>query len=358
MGSREPEQRLEPSDYRDHRSLALSGLNLWENHGWMVWDRPPGEDVLLWLSPYRIVGRQPIGPFAQEDVSLSQTVLLRSQIQDAARTTMHDTPFLAVGYDLGDAMPADALEIGVTADAATWRIGRRTFTAAPPRWRITGEHAGVEVDLTLEAMGPPFWLADPGVPVEVSGERWFLQCARARGQIRHQGVTTAIDGYASHERHVHCGTSYDPPRLLSASGATWHSGSADGLQVIVMSRPSIGLAWARVVSNDRTAEFRSPDANCQITETSHWVDPLSRLSVPSAWEASFEGSAGRLEVRAQAFARAYYLWPNFRWGTTVLYWWLADAEVTYELDEGWRGTSRLQYIVHDNRLLYRQHRDD
>ena len=47
-----------PSDYRDHRSLALSGLNLWENHGWMIWDRIGGEELLLWLSPYRLVGRQ------------------------------------------------------------------------------------------------------------------------------------------------------------------------------------------------------------------------------------------------------------------------------------------------------------
>jgi hypothetical protein len=271
---------------------------------------------------------------------------------------MHDTPFLAVGYDLGDHMPGEALDVAVTSKDAVWRIGSRTFTARPPRWRVEGEHEGVTVDLTFDAMGPPFWLTDPSATVESSEERWFLQCARARGSIKHRGVTTQIDGYASHERHVHCGSRYDPPRLLSAGGVTWHSGGGDGLQIIAMSRPSLGAAWARLVSDDWVAEFRAPDSECRITEEDFWVDPVSRLRVPCEWGATFEGPAGRMDVHARAFARAYYLWPNFQYGTTVLYWWLADAEVTYDLVGGPRGRVDLQYIVHDNRLLYRKHIDD
>jgi hypothetical protein len=349
---------VQPSDYRDHRPLTARGLNLWENHGWMIWDRPGGEDILLWLSPYRLVGRQPGGPFAVDDVALSQTLLLRGRFEGEARRRLADTPFLAVGYDLGDHLPGDALSIAVDDERATWQIADRVFTAAPPRWTIRGEHAGVDVDLELTAMGPPFWLADPATPVEDSEERWFTQCARARGTVRHNGTTFHIDGYASHERHVHCGTRYDPPKLLAASGVTWHSGSGDGIQVIALSRPSLGRAWARLVFDDAVAEFRAPEATCRISEVETWVDPASRLAVPSAWHASFSGPAGSLEIEARAYARAYYLWPHFSHGATVLYWWLADAQVGYELADGRRGRETFRYVVHDNRLLYRRHVDD
>jgi hypothetical protein len=351
-------QPARPSDYRDHRPLALSGLNLWENHGWMVWDRVGGEDLLLWLSPYRLVGRQVGSPFTTEDNALSQTLVLRAAYEGAERAMMHDTPFLGVGYDPGDFLPADALQVEVTSERATWRVGKREFTAAPPRWSVRGEHAGVEVDLEMTAMGPPLWLADPRRTVEESQERWLTQCARARGRVKHRGQLLEIDGYASHERHVHCGTRYDPPRLLSAKGVTWHSGSGDGVQVITLSRPSLRLAWSRLVFDQDQVEFSAPDHECRIEETDFWVDPQSRLQVPCAWRSSFRGPSGSLEVEARAFARAYYLWPNFKRGVTVCYWWLADARVRYELADGRAGDERFQYVVHDNRLLYRQHVDD
>jgi hypothetical protein len=350
---------VQPSDYSDHRALALGGqLNLWENHGWMVWDRVEGEDVLLWLSPYRLVGAQPNGPFAVDDVALSQTLVLRAAYTGAQRLTMHDTAFLEVGYELGDHLPGDALQIEVEPERATWRVGERVFQAAPPRWRVSGEHAGVSVDLQMQAMGPALWLTQPDRSVEQIEERWLVQCARARGQVTHRGRTLDIDGYACHERHVHCGTRYDPPHLLSARGVTWHSGSGDGAQVLILSRPSLELVWARLVFDHEQIEFSAPTHACQLEETDVWLDPQSRLHVPSAWRSVFSGPSGELRVEARAFARAYYLWPNFTRGCTILYWWLADADVQYTLADGRSASATFQYIVHDNRLLYRQHVDD
>ena len=347
------------SDYMDHRPLAIDrDINLWENHGWMVWDRVDEEDVLLWLSPYRLVGGQPDGPFAVQDVALSQTLVLRAAHAGGERRIMHDNPFLEVGYELGDHQPGNALSIDLEPDRATWRIGQRSFEAQPPRWRIVGEHAGVDVDLEMQAMGPALWLTPPERSVEQIEERWLVQCARARGEVRHRGRTLRIDGYACHERHVHCGTRYDPPRLLSARGVTWHSGSSEGVQVLILSRPSLGLVWARLVFENAEVEFSAPSHTCKLEETDFWLDPQSRLQVPCAWESTFTGPSGQLHVSARAFARAYYLWPNFKRGCTILYWWLADAEVSYTLADGRSASATFQYIVHDNRLLYRQHLDD
>jgi hypothetical protein len=343
--------KVTAADYKDHRALALAGLNLWENHGWMVWDRVGDEDLLLWLSPYRIMGRHPDTPFAVDDIALSQTMVLRS----ARRSEMHDGPFLAVGYDFGDYLPGDSLNVCVDDKRATWRIGGRSFIAQPPVWRIQGSHAGVDVDLTLEAAGPPLWLTDPAKSIEEIQERWFLVCARARGHITHKWQVLEIDGYANQERHVHCGTRYDPVRLLSSRGITFHCLAVEGRHVIICSRPSLGLAWARLILGDHFVDFQ----NCRVVEAEFWVDPQSRIQIPSAWHIACEGPAGSLEITAHGFSRAYYLWPYFKSGCTVLYWWLGEAKLRYELASGEKGCfPDVQYVVHDNRLLYRQHRDD
>lgn len=350
---------VKTSDYKDHRPLALTGLNLWENHGWMVWDKDKDQDLLLWLSPYRIVGAHPNTPFAAHDVALSQTMFLRSRYEGDERCQMHVDPFVCVGYDLGDHLQGGALQIEVDDDKAVWVIGERNFVAAPPIWRVFGQHADVDVDLTFQLAGPAIWLTDPAKSVEEIQERWFLLFARAQGQVTHGNERLTIDGYAAQERHVHCGTKYDPIRLLSSRGITFHCAASKDVQVIVCSRPSRQLAWAHLIFPHRVVDFNAPEHRCVIREVDFWVDPQSRVQVPWSWHSTFEGSSGFLELRGHAFSRSFYLWPNFKFGCTILYWWLGDVEMNYELASGEKGRlPNLQYVVHDNRLLYRQHRDD
>ena len=350
---------IQASDYRDHRSLALAKTNLWENNGWMVWDRIDGEDILLWVSPYRLIGHGPNSVYALSDVALSQTLLIRGRYDGASRSQMHDNAFLCVGYDLGDHLDGDELRISLGDDAATWRVGSRTFTSAPPEWTIRGDHAGLNVDLRISAMGPPFWFTNPADETEISQERWFLACARVQGQLTHLGDTLSINGYGSHERHIHCGPRYDPVKTLSARGITWHSGSANDLQIIMLSRPSRGIAWCRIVTERELVDFSAPAHSCEIIETDFWIDPQSRMQIPCAWRSTFIGPSGTLELHARAFARAYYLWPHFKHGCTILYWWMADASIEWKRANGERlCVHGLQYVVHDNRLLYRQHVND
>lgn len=347
------------ADYRDHRALALSGLNLWENNGWMIWDAKGDRQLLAWFSPYRLIGHAPESIYAVDDVSLSQSLLLAGDYDAERRQKMANDPFLNIGYDFGDHMPGSAIETTVSGEKAIWRVGRREFGAAPPHWWIKGEHAGVAVDIELEAMAPAAWLTDRALSVEATEERWHLVCARARGTIAHGGQTYEIDGYGCHERHVHCGTRYNPIKTLSSRGLTWHSCGKDETQVLLFSRPSLGLFWGKVVLDGEVHNFDAPSHSCRIDETDFWVDPESRMHVPRAWDSRFEGPSGVMEVTAHAFTRAYYLWPNYKLGTTILYWWIGEANVRCKLKDGREFTwESVQYIVHDNRLLYRQHRGD
>lgn len=350
---------ITPANYRDHRSLARQMGNLWENNGWMIWDRAGGEDILLWASPYRLLGGQPDGPYALDDVALSQTLLVRVPTPRPGQGAMYDNPFLCVGYDLGDHLPPTAIKIDVDAEHALWQVCERQVIARPPHWSLHGEHAGVGLDIALEAMGPGFFFTDPTARVEDTEEQWFVACARAKGHIEVQGQRIPISGYASHERHVHCGVRYNPVKTLSARGVTWHGGGGGDTQVIFLSRPSLGLAWCRVVHGEQVLDFSAPDHRYAIDETAFWVDPQSRLQVPCAWHSVFEGPSGKLVVDARAHARAYYLWPHYKHGCTVLYWWLAEASLQIRGRDGFRqDIEGMQYIVHDNRLLYRQHRHD
>lgn len=347
------------ADYRDHRPLALSGLNLWENNGWMIWARAGSEELLGWFSPYRLVGRATGSLYSVDDVSLSQTLILKGAFDGARRGRMEDNPYLCVGFDLGDHLPGDALEASVVDGVSTWRTGSRRFTADPPRWRIEGTHAGVSFDLTLDAMAPAFWFTDPSKTVEEIEERWHLVCARAYGTISMGDRAYNIDGFGCHERHVHCGTRYNPIQTLSSRGVTWHSCGSGNSQVLLFSRPSLGIFWGKVVLDGIVHEFDSPTHKCEIAESDFWVDPASRLQIPCAWESRFKGPTGTLTVSARAFSRAYYLWPNYKHGCTILYWWIGEADIRCQLNNGQEfAWSKVQYIVHDNRLLYRQHRDD
>lgn len=338
-------------DYRDHRDLALATGDLWENNGWMVWSSTPDEHVLLWASPYRLISR-PDGPFGVRDVALSQTLLLTAP-RDATELT--DTPFIEQGWSLADALEPERLAVENDGGSAVWAVGDRRFVADPPEWAVRGAHAGVDLDVELTAMAPAFWFTDPAVSVEESQERWFVQCASARGTIVSGGRTIEVDGQGCHERHVHCGRRYDPARLLSARGVTWHSGGRGDVQILVFTRPSLGRNWSRLILADGVVDL-AEGHECRVEETAMWVDPRSRLSVPSAWTVEIEGPSGSVTVSARALARAYYLWPQLAHGATVLYWWLGEADIGYSLADGRSGTlERVPYVVHDNRVLYRDH---
>lgn len=146
----------------------------------MVRGRSETEHVLLWVSPYRLVSRMN-GPFAVRDVALSQTLLLRAPVRGERQLV--DTPFHQRGWSLADSLDPASLEVTVGRDSATWQIGAGQFAATLPTWSVRGAHENVDLDLELEALSPAFWFTDEEGTVEELGERWFVQCASARGRF-------------------------------------------------------------------------------------------------------------------------------------------------------------------------------
>src|SRR5262249_10233574 len=233
-------------EYRDHHALVPAGKNLWENNGWFVMgtasDGHVAEtDVVLWVSPYRVVG-SPGGPFSVADVVVDQTLLIAADYPPSERDRMHDNPFTSVGWDPGDFLPPSALQVTEGADRSTWRVGERAYVAAPPAWWIRGGHAGVDLDLRCDALAPAFWFTDPSADLLVTEDRWIYVQARVAGSVSFAGRRLAVRAFGSHERHTRIGTRYDPIALYAGAGVYWHNVCAEEFQVMAVARPSLGIA--------------------------------------------------------------------------------------------------------------------
>jgi hypothetical protein len=350
-----PGFNLPLAEYRDHHDLVPPDRDLWENNGWFVIGTTegsggPATDVVLWVSPYRVMGR-PGGPFTVRDAVVHQTLLIAAEYPPAERDRMHDNPFVSVGWDPGDFLEPGALRVDEAPDAVTWRLGGRAYVAAPPRWRLHGEHAGVDLDLRCEALAPAFWFTDPADDLLTTEDRWVYVQARAAGTVRVGDRTLSIVGQGSHERHTRLGTRYDPLALYAGAGVYWHNVCADELQVMAVARPSLGVAYGKVLLDDRVLDFRGPGA-VRIDELAHWPDPRSGYYLPYRWRVRMHSPEGTLEAEATAFARAYYVWHHLTRGCTLLYFWTARCDAELRLADGRRvRVARAQYGVHSNRTF-------
>ncbi|HEY3079567.1 MAG TPA: hypothetical protein VGM69_06640 [Chloroflexota bacterium] len=343
------------AEYRDHHRLVRPDKDLWENNGWFVMgttgDRGgPETDVVLWVSPYLVMGR-PGGPFTVRDVVVHQTLLIAADYPPAERDLMHDNPFVSVGWDPGDFLEPDALRVEEEPDAVTWRLGAREYVAAPPVWLIRGEHAGVGLDLRCDALAPAFWFTDPAADLLTTEDRWIYVQARATGTVRVGDRTLRIRGHGSHERHTRLGTRYDPLELYAGAGVYWHNVCAEEYQMMAVARPSLGIAYGKVILADRVLSFEGPAA-VRIDELARWPDPRSGYYLPYRWRVRMQSPDATLEAEATAFARAYYVWHHLTRGCTLLYFWTARCNAELRLADGRRvRVDDAQYGVHSNRTF-------
>jgi hypothetical protein len=335
-------------EYLDHRGRVGPDQLLWENNGWSVRGTAGGRQFLLWTSPYFLKG-YPGGAFRLGTASLNQTLLVFAH--DVGAPLHAPNRFRSVGWE-----PEEfggwrdwLVERGPT--AVTWTDQRRTFVTHREGWRVSGAHAGVELDLELQPMRDAMWLTPPEETLGARQDRWWIANARATGTMVVDRMVLPVEGHALHERHIHLGTDYNPVRLLRGGGVTWQSGAAPGLSYSLLARPSLGRYWALVEIDGEVLEVRDRD-RIRVDATDHWVDPDTGLHLPRAWEVCIDTPRGRLEVRTTAHARAYYLWNFLRDGLTVLYWWLCTSTAAVTTKAGVRVVDHIRSEVHLNRTLY------
>lgn len=336
------------SEYDDYRAVVGTDRQLWENNGWSVRGRTGGDDYLLWVSPYAIQGIAGES-YRPGRFSVNQTLLI---VHDAdAPDELVDNDFLAVGWDPDEYLTWDELTVRSTAESTSWSLGGRTMTAAPPRWSIAGEHAGVGTSLDIRAHAEPLWFTDPADDLTRRADRWWIASGDVHGSLDVDGRTLAVDGaHGVHERHIHCGVAHDPVRLLKGEGIVWFTVTSPELSGYVMARPSLGASWAQFTLDGEPIELIGAGITSDTVRT--WCDPVTHMVVGQAWRVRIEREDLAITLAVQARARAYYAWNFLSEGSTMLYWWLATAEATIERADGSRTVRDLPAEAHLNRTFY------
>ncbi|MGD9999447.1 MAG: hypothetical protein AB7U39_21210 [Ilumatobacteraceae bacterium] len=304
-----------------------------ENAGFVVLARTPEADLLLWTSVYAISGRG-AGQWVVPDGRIHGTLLLVVPAGDDA--PMGDNHFARTGMHISQFLePADH-EIRIEADRSEWKVGGRTYTWEPPVWRIRGEHAGVDLDLTFRATGAAQWRWGPLDKIVENDSAGYEVGVAATGTITAGGRTyTITDAPGFHERPS-VGESRDVVReLLGGAEFTSAQFFTDTLKVSLASHSGRGIKMGSVELGDDVHTFApfmgSGDASFDILE--RWHDPRSGLSVPRTWHVACVSAAGALDVTITARARGYFHYLTAG-GVMILMWILARADGTFRLADG------------------------
>lgn len=318
-------------EYLDYRDRVGDDQLLWENNGWSIRGTAGELEVLVWTSPYLLKGFAG-GPFQLDRATVNQSLLVAID-PAAVPTSLHDNDFIAVGWEPDHFLPWSACQVERQGAAVTWSIDGRRITSAPPRWRITGDHGGVGLDVAITGIADPLWLTDPAEQLVDRQDRWYVANATATGTLTTAGVSRPLTGHAVHERHIHLGRTYDPVTLLRGDGVTWHTGHSDALSYAVLARPSRREHWGQVSVRGEEWRLTAPgQVETEVTET--WHDPRTGAVVPSAWRLLLRSDRGTLELRTVARARAFYRWDYLSRGSTLLYWWLCHTDGVLRRSDG------------------------
>lgn len=334
-------------EYLDYRVTAGTDELLWENNGWSVRGVLDGREMLLWTSLYVLKGFDG-GPFSIDRAAVAQTMLLTA---DPGATLGSDNDFLAAGWEPGEFATWDDCVVAADERSVSWRALGREIITRPDSWHISGSHATVSMDIGLTPMSRALWLTPPDQTLHERHDRWFIANADAYGEVRIGGASHQVSGHAVHERHIHKGTTYDPVSLLRGEGITWHTGHHGEVSYAVLSRPTRGTTWAQLIVGGVIHDLRGSE-HVTVRPLRTWVDPATRLSVPSAWQLTIAAPGVELSVTTEAQARAYYLWNYLRGGVTVLYWWLCRSHGKLKTKDGQLHLDLLRSEAHLNRTFY------
>ncbi|MCM3748760.1 hypothetical protein M3223_15515 [Paenibacillus pasadenensis] len=346
---------VSPSDYEGYLQAAREhDRDLWENNGWGIRSIEGEHDTLIWTSPYHFRSRPEKGPFAFQEASILQSMVVDVKYTAEQKKGMNDNDFYITGWNgREDLRPPDDLSIRSEKDRTVWEIGDMTYEAAPPVWKVHGQDRELGYDFTFKADDPAIWMTDPARSAVETGDRWHMIYVDAQGKLVTPNRTIPVSGMAWHERHVHLSTTYDPASLLKGRGLVIHNAFSRDFQVFFLARPDLGVYRAKVSSPDGLIDFFG-ESEIRMSFDNHWVDPRSKFEIPCAWTIELENDKAKLTLAVTGFARSYYLWNNLRRGVNVLYWWLAES--SGEWTDKRTGTTTairdLKHVVHANRTFF------
>jgi hypothetical protein len=226
-------------------------------------------------------------------------------VNDNQHREMREGPHVGTRMDPVAGYP---LSITIDGDSCTWAAANRKVVRRGDTWTVTGEHAGVHLDLVVTATREPEWYKGPWENVATVGIAGNSLLCRVSGTFSHDGVTyTITDGWAVRERALF-GNGWDVVSNLNRTTKRnyfWNWVFTDELQMFFYEQAGSNGAAAHVYLNDGSI-IHFDESQTEAVITKRWVDPMVRENMATAIEIRMSSDQGTLVLDAQTWARSLF----------------------------------------------------
>jgi hypothetical protein len=237
-----------------------------------------------------------------ESTCLIQTNFL---VNDNQHREMREGPHVGTRMDPVAGYP---LEITIDDDSCTWSASNRKVVRRGDTWTVTGEHAGVDLDLVVTATREPEWYKGPWDNVATVGIAGNSLLCRVTGTFSHDGsMYTITDGWAVRERALF-GNGWDVVSNLNRTTKRnyfWNWVFTDELQMFFYEQAGSNGAAAHVYLSDGSI-IHYDESQTEAVITKRWADPTVRENMATAIEIRMSSDQGTLVLDARTWARSLF----------------------------------------------------
>jgi hypothetical protein len=306
-----------------------------------------GEDIQLWMFIYIQRGAEII-----VDGDVTQTCFIATKYSEDEKQTMHSSPYINKGQNIEDYETPGAIKISESSEETIWESTNRKFTCKPPHWHISGDHAGVETDITFKESSPGFFHCGAFEVLQRDHGAGYIMHGTAEGTIVAKGKIYKFKGYGVHERILQYGTVSDRTEYMNNRGLNWIHGWSEELSFFCF-QGDFGNAPMCGIVNIGKESFTVSHGQGGIEEAAYWLDPKSKIMVPYKWKLWMITAEGKLEAEVLAYARGYYTWIR-KHGTMVVNQLQADSKTKFTFNDGRVIEVPQIGMIEHMRTLYRQ----
>ncbi|GAB3101606.1 hypothetical protein G8770_14310 [Aestuariicella hydrocarbonica] len=268
-----------------------------DHAGLFLWGTAGDVDLFFGATMYHVGGRK----WGFDDGALNQSFLLITPNGRDGRTMTNDT-FVS---NRMDPMCRFDFKETVEDDKVTWQAGNRIITFSAPTWTVTGEHFGIDLDITFTAEGKPApyhgdWAGL--VDRKVAGNEVLCH---GEGTCTYEGKTYRLEnGFGVRER-TFLGRNFDVPSLLGlGKGYLWSWTFAPEIKVFYFEQGGSGHHAGRVFLKEGLIDFSGEQTTVEVLES--WTDPLTHENRATRMIVSMKSEKGELELEINTWRRMIF----------------------------------------------------
>lgn len=332
--------------------------DLFNDNGFVVRARTTtGEDFHIWMFMYRQRGDEMI---IDNDVCQTLVVCGNYDAGEGKRLAISDAPYVNFGQNIDDYNKIGSLQTTESDTEVKWELAGRVFTGSPPNWRVSGTHAGVEVDFKFSQRGDAFYHCGRFEDLSASkeGMAGYVVHAHVTGTLTVKGKKMTIadgQGHGVHERIIFAG--HIPPRIdyMGGRGHSWLHGWGDKMSFyIITGDVDENTSTATFMLNvDGATVVAQGEQNTWNEELDRWFDPKTNQLNPCKWRTTANTEQGRFEAKVTARGRGFYTWTRRR-GQILVHQFVCDCVAKLTKKDGTvieeKQVASLEYM----RTLYNQ----